>query len=190
MVETELVAQTAAATRHRDEAWFCVRTQPKHEHIAAANLRQDAKIEVFLPRIRFKRRTRQGLVWVTEALFPNYLLAKFDLQTCLRQVHHARGVRGVVHFGARWPSVPESTVDELRATVGMNDVHVITAEPQPGDKGVVVAGAFQGWQAVITRVMPAKQRVAVLLNFLGQQTAVELDRHLLVLEREGSRFAL
>src|SRR5512137_7046 len=98
-------------------AWFCLRTQPKHEHIAAAHLQQDSDIAVYLPRIRFKRATRRGPVWFTEALFPNYLFARFDLAACLRRVCHARGIRGVVHFGDRWPIVPETVIDELRATV-------------------------------------------------------------------------
>src|SRR5215813_8963248 len=77
----------------RTEAWFCVRTQPKHEHIAAAQLRQGRDIEVFLPRIRYKRRTRLGLAWVTEALFRDYLFARFDLDAAWRRVQGARSVR-------------------------------------------------------------------------------------------------
>src|ERR1700748_1946643 len=76
----------------------CVKTQSKREHIAAAALRQNAEVEVFLPRIRFKKNTSRGPAWFTEALFPNYLFARFNFHTCLRYVHHARGVRGVVHF--------------------------------------------------------------------------------------------
>ena len=45
-------------------AWFCLRTQPKHEHIAAAHLKDDPGIEIYLPRIRFKRATRRGPVWL------------------------------------------------------------------------------------------------------------------------------
>ena len=116
-------------------AWFCLRTQPKHEHIAAAHLQQDPDIEVYLPRIRFKRATRRGPVWFTEALFPNYLFARFDLAACLRRVCHARGVRGVVHFGDRWPIVPEAVIEELRATVGADQVHVVRDEVRPGRRG-------------------------------------------------------
>src|SRR5215831_7613584 len=94
-------------TIHDVTGWFCVRTHQKHEHIAAAHLRQDPEIEVFLPRIRYKRMTRLGPMWATEALFQSYLFARFDLGTCLRHVQHARAVRGVVHFGNRWPMVPE-----------------------------------------------------------------------------------
>src|SRR5258705_250702 len=59
-------------------AWFCLRARSKHEHIAARHLQQMTDVEVFLPRIRFRRKTRQGPAWVTEALFPNYLFARFD----------------------------------------------------------------------------------------------------------------
>jgi len=50
--------------------WFCLRAQPKSEHIAAAHLKRMEGVKVFLPRVRFQRATRQGRVWVTEALFP------------------------------------------------------------------------------------------------------------------------
>src|SRR5262245_18310077 len=76
-------------------AWFCVRTQPRREHIAAAQLRHDPDIEVLLPQIRYKRATRLGPLWTTEALFQNYLFASFDFEKCLRRVHHGRAVRGV-----------------------------------------------------------------------------------------------
>jgi hypothetical protein len=41
-------------------AWFCVQTQHRHDEIAAICLKQDPEIEVFLPRIRYKRTTRFG----------------------------------------------------------------------------------------------------------------------------------
>src|SRR5690349_20101302 len=95
-------------------AWFCLRTQLKNAHIAAAQLRQDLDLEVCRPRCRYLRSTRSGPAWVTEALFQNYLFARFDLATALRRVQHARGVRGVVHFGVRWPTIPQAAIDQLR----------------------------------------------------------------------------
>lgn len=155
--------------------WFCVRTQPKHEHIAAASLRQNLQIEVFLPRIRFKRLTRQGPAWATEALFVNYLFARFDLASALRGVKHARGVQDVVHFGDQWPKIPEPVIHELRTAMGDEELKVIMEPFHPGESVEIAGGAFHGLQAVITRVLPAKQRVAVLLDFLGRQTSVEVD---------------
>ena len=156
--------------------WFAVKAHAKHEHIAAAHLRQDPGIEVFLPRIRYKRPTRLGPAWITEALFQSYLFARFDLETRLRRVQHARAVRGVVHFGKRWPVVPEQVIEDLRRTMGDQELREICNEPDVGDPVRIAAGPFNGLEAVVTRVMPGPQRVAVLLDFLGRQTTVELSR--------------
>jgi hypothetical protein len=115
--------------------WFCVRTLPKHEHIAAAQLRlQSSGVEVFLPRIRYQRTTRRGPAWVTEALFLNYVFARFELAASLRLVQAARGVRGVVHFGARWPTIPETAIAELKAAMGVDSVKTLSQEFRPGDE--------------------------------------------------------
>ena len=163
--------------------WFCVWSQPKHEHIAAAHLQKMAEVEVFLPRIRFQRATRQGKVWVTEALFPNYLFARFDWNLSLRQVQAARGVVGVIHFGEHWPVIPAAIIDELRQVIGTAAVHTIASRFMPGDNVEIAEGAMRGLRAVVLRVMPGRDRVAVLMEFLGRLTEVEIPENSLI--REG-----
>ncbi len=155
-------------------AWYCIRSQPKQEHLAAVHLQKDARLEVYLPRIRFRRSTRQGPAWFTEALFPGYLFARFELATCMRRVHHARGVQGIVHFGDQWPVVPGRAIEDLRATVGANQVHVIEDSFQPGETVIIAGGPLHNLHAVIKRVMPGSERIAVLLDFLGRQVTAEL----------------
>ena len=143
-----------------------------------------AVVEVFLPRIRFKRATRQGTVWVTEALFPGYLFARFDWQVSLRLVQHSRGVRGVVHFGERWPAIPEEIIRELQQAVGATGLRTIPAEFTPGDEVKITQGAMRGLAAVVAgpTVAVRKDRIAVLMEFLGRQTMIELPRHFLIKE--------
>ena len=162
--------------------WFCLKSQPKHEHIAAAHLRQNSVVEVFLPRVRFKRATRQGTVWVTEALFPGYLFALFDWQSALRLVQHSRGVRGVVHFGERWPAIPEAVIRELQQAIGTDELHTIPEHFVPGDEVEITEGAMRGLRAVVARVMPGRERIGVLMEFLGRQTMIEMPRHFIVKE--------
>ena len=59
-----------------DFAWYCARTKPKHEHIAAANVRRNLGLEVFHPRLRIERTTRRGLVRNVETLFPCYIFIR------------------------------------------------------------------------------------------------------------------
>jgi len=162
--------------------WFCLRSQPKHEHIAAAHLKQMDGVEVFLPRIRFQRTTRQGLVWVTEALFPSYLFARFDWHQSLRQVQASRGVSGVVHFGSRWPVIEDEIIADLKQAVGTDELHTISTTLQPGDTVEIADGAMRGLRAVVTRVMPSRERVALLLDFLGRQTAIEVPAGFVIKE--------
>ena len=74
--------------------------------------------------------------------------------------------------------------------LGQAEVHVVVPELEPGDEVRISGGAFHGLQAVIQRVMPGKERVAVLMDFLGRQTTVQVERHLLVVERQGRKLAL
>ena len=165
-------------------SWYCLRTQTKHEHIAAAHLKTECGIEVYLPRIRFKRLTRKGMAWFTEALFPGYLFARFDCFSRARQVQHSRCVRGIVRFGAHFPTVPIRVIEELKSTVAADEMHVISEDLSSGEIVTIGGGSFHGLKAVVTRVMPAQQRIAVLLDFLGRQTTVELGKESVVREGE------
>jgi transcriptional antiterminator RfaH len=165
------------------KAWFCLLSQRKHEYIAAAQLAEQQRIQVFAPRIRFRRPTRKGPRWATEALFPSYFFARIA-PSCLRRVHHAPQVRGIVHFGNSWPTVPNQAIEELAKAVGNGEIHVISPEVSAGDPVKIIDGTFRGFEAVVTRVMPARERVAVLLDFLGRQTVVELNGGVLIKNAE------
>ena len=165
-----------------DFAWRCVRTQPKREHIAAGQLEMLDGVEVFAPRIRFKRRTPRGKVWFEESLFPGYIFARFDLPL-LRAVSSAVGVRGLVRFAGECAAVPESMIELLREEMAAEKIVVIPDDPsvKAGDEAVVAEGALMGLKAVIARVMPGGERVKILLDMMG--TAVEAEVPLDTLEK-------
>jgi transcription antitermination factor NusG len=97
----------------------------------------------------------------------------------LRRVTHARGVSGVIHFGNRWPTIPDASIAELQARWRSEEVYCIPDTLATGDMVKVVSGPFQGLLAVVERPLAARQRVAVLLDFLGRQTSVEVEpKHL------------
>ena len=154
--------------------WFCLKAQTKREHIAADHVRQLPGTTVFLPRVRFQRKTVRGLAWFTEALFPGYVFARFDFAQQFRQVNYATGIRGIVHFGDRWPTIPDATIAELQLALGTENICTISEPLAVGEEIEVAAGAFRGLKAVVSRVMPARERVLVLLEFLGRQTSVEM----------------
>jgi transcriptional antiterminator RfaH len=156
-------------------AWYCVRTQPKHEHIVAASLRLLEDVEVFNPRIRQRRLTRRGPVWFTEALFPNYVFARFELEASLASIRYAMGVSDVVHFGGRWPTIADSEVAALQECMAGQELKTFDVEFSPGDEVTLSEPAFYGVPAVVLASLPAKKRVKVLLDILGRQTIAEVS---------------
>jgi transcriptional antiterminator RfaH len=158
-----------------EAAWYCLRSQPKHEHIAAAHLRLLKGVMVFCPRIRFKRETRQGVVWVTEAMFPGYLFAWFELMEMHRQIRYAHGVSGIVRFADRYPTIDEQALAELRDHTDDAGVKEVNYAFSQGDDVRIVGGAFFGLDAVVTQVLPAKERVRVLMDFLGRKIQAEVE---------------
>ena len=155
-------------------AWYCLQAQPRHESIAARALRQREDIEVFCPRIRFRRARAGGQMWMTEALFPGYLFARFDLPSRHREIGHAHGLRGIVHFGDIHPTVPDSVIGQLRLSVGDEELTEIASLPAPGDDVRLTGGALHGFEAVVTHYLPARDRIRVLLEFMGRQMELEV----------------
>lgn len=154
--------------------WYCLRSQPKHEHIAAARLRQVEGIEVFCPRVKIQRSTRRGLVWFTEALFPNYLFARFEMERWHSLVRYSQGVSGIVRFGDDVPTIPAQALADLRAFMEDTELKTVSFTIAAGDDVEIVDGPFRGQTAVVVQIMPARERVKVLLEVLGGTTQADL----------------
>jgi len=154
--------------------WFCLRTQPKHEKLAGQFLRSRIGLEVFSPLVRFQRATMSGKKWFEEALFPCYIFGRFPYFSHYRLVASAMGVTKIVGFGGQPSVVDDAVISELRKFVCDTEVIEISPNIEPGDEVTVLDGPFKGLRAVVTRVMPAKERVAVLLDLLGTQREVEV----------------
>ena len=169
--------------------WFCVRCQTKREHIAAGHLREIEGIEVFCPRLRYRKATRRGKIWWVEPMFPGYVLAKFNMAEMERAVTFCQGVRGLVKFGADIPAVPESFVEaikqEIRSRKDATEDELVTLSPtiEPGDEVEVATGPFQGMQGTVIAVPSATERVKILLEFLGKPQAVDMDLFSILLPR-------
>jgi transcriptional antiterminator RfaH len=154
--------------------WYCLRSQPKHEHIAAALLQKIEGVEIYCPRIRIQKSTRRGLVWFTEALFPNYFFARFSLRSLLLRIRSSPGVAGIVRFGGRYPEIAAEALEKLRDAMQREDVKTVVISLGEGDDVDIVDGPLRGTTGTITQLLPAHDRVKVLLDFIGGKMEVEL----------------
>ena len=163
--------------------WFCLKAQPKREHLAAEGLRKQFSIVCFAPRLRARKLTRRGPVWFVEAMFPGYFFAQFDYVSRRRAVEHAPGVRGLVQFGDRLATIDAATIEGLRRRMEANETVTIDPEIKVGQEVQIAQGPLQGLEALVTQLLPASERVRVLLEFLGRSVQTEVSKTTLIQRR-------
>jgi len=156
------------------EHWYCLRTQTKREHIAAAMLSKEVKIEVFCPRISHVRKTRNGKKRFVEALFPGYLFAKFDYENQSRLVIYNQGIKTIVEQGGR-RVVPGHVIRELRDSLSSDLIEAPDPSTAVGANVEFISGALKGLSARVLAQMPGGQRVEILLELLGREIQLETN---------------
>ena len=154
--------------------WYCIKTRPKQEGIATRLLRSELGLEVFCPKIRFKRARSTGVAWVQEAMFPGYLFARFVYPQLYRRIASTSGVAKTLSFGGHPCILEDFLVEDLRRHVADGETVEIVSEIKEGEEVKVVEGPFLGVRALVTRVLPARERVAILLSMLGQEREIEV----------------
>jgi len=123
-------------------AWYCARTKPKHEHIAAANVRKNLKLNVFNPRLRVQRITQRGVARLVEPLFPCYIFIHCVIEERLNEVQHTNGVSSLVRFGHKIPKVEDSIIEELQHYFAAEEPMTIEDCLAPADEVIVADGGF------------------------------------------------
>ena len=154
--------------------WFCLRTQTKREHIAAAILSKVESVEVFCPRISQIKKTRTGKKRFVEAMFPGYIFAKFTLIDNYRRVIHTQGVSGLVGQANR-RAVPERIIEELRASLPEGIIEAPDPSIEPGAQIEFVSGSLKGLNGKVLAQLSAMNRIQVLLEFLGNEITVAVS---------------
>jgi transcriptional antiterminator RfaH len=156
-------------------SWYCLRTHAKHEHVAAAHLRQIPEVSVFNPQLRMLWFTRRGRMQRMESLFPNYLFARFNLESTLERVKYTPTVKSVLQFGGMVPAIPDAVIEDLRQTMADSASVVFTEGPVMGEEVEIGCGPLEGLKGKVISVRPSKERVKVLLDILGRYVPAELS---------------
>ena len=155
------------------DAWFCLRAQPKREHIAAACLRQTCEVEVFCPRLRFRKQTNRGPVWFVESMFPGYLFSRFDYTAIHRRIRQSPAISGFVQFGEGLALLPDTLVAEIKRCIDSDEILTVDPSLEPGQNVQIVQGPFRGLEALVSRLITPKERVEILIEWMGRTIHVE-----------------
>jgi transcriptional antiterminator RfaH len=156
-------------------SWYCLRCRRTQEKLSALHLRVLLGVAVFCPRIRFKQINRNAERWVTEPLFPGYFFAKFDSERAVADALAAYGASDVLKLGARYDAVSAEIISELKQQTRATEIGSLALALVPGGRWRVVASIVNGLEVVILRILPARERIALLLEFLRREASARLS---------------
>lgn len=167
-------------------AWFIVRTKPQRETYAKKNL-ELRQLRVFLPRvIEFTHEEADLQKRRAAPLFPGYLFVWMQFPLDYYRVIWAPGVRDIVGLGSGPIPISEDAVEAIRCRCDTSGIVRMLAAPwTPGDRVEIPTGPFAGLLATVVTVMPRRKRIKLLIDFLAQQTPVEVPLSLLAPSRAG-----
>jgi transcription antitermination factor NusG len=147
-------------------AWYCLRTRPKWENVAATKLVQK-QIEVMNPWLPVSRTPSARMV----PLFPGYIFARFSIDTDYYRVVWTPGLKSILGNGKE----PVAVEPELIAIIADRVAGAASGELQRGDRVHIASGPFRSLDGVFSSYCPGKQRVKVLLDLFNQRVLVSVD---------------
>lgn len=157
------------------KSWFVVHTHSMKEQVAEQHLRQQG-FDVYLPRFKKMRRHARKIEEVLVPLFPRYLFIEMDVESAhWRSINGTRGVSYLLQSDGLPAKIPEKIIKTLKEKEIVNGLVSIDSLATfiKGDKVRILKGAFKN-QLATFETWDAKQRVQLLLTFLGRETKLSL----------------
>jgi len=154
--------------------WYALYTKPKMEQ-QVSTLLDKKGIQTYLPLVEVPAKKRPG--WVKQPFFPCYLFARADLDVVGQgALAWTPGLCRLVSFGEEPAIVGDEIIALLQKRLAAKRGRRLLDERfRPGERVVIKAEPFQGFEAVFDETLSASGRVRVLVNFLGRQTACEVE---------------
>ena len=146
--------------------WYVLRTEPRAEYMAAAELDGDG-FEVFFPRVTSPH---QRVGHTDLPLFPGYLFLRCDPQSdgwpSFRMRHR---VSGWVNFAGVIPAVPDEVIAEVAHRIdGINATNGLWRRFRQGERVQVTSHGLGAVGEVVEEAKSPQARARVLLNFMGR----------------------
>ena len=148
-----MTESSALLALSNDPVWFCLRAEPKREHLAATALRRRFGIDCLSPRLRFRKLTEKRPVWFVEAMFPAICLRNLCIPLSVAQSKAPTESGGSSVWRAS--GNPAGRYRHCASSkAGAEEVVTVDSSPKIGQPVQLIEGPFQGLEVVVTQLLP------------------------------------
>jgi transcriptional antiterminator RfaH len=152
--------------------WYLIKTKSRQEKIAIANL-ENQSYKVYCPFALINNRN--------QFLFPGYLFIHLDNESQdWSPIRSTKGVLSFVRFGLNFAKIPDKVIDLITHNEKNTANKIANIKSfKKGDKVQITDGVFKSCLAIFQSVK-SDERVLILLNLLGQEQTIKINKKSIV----------
>ena len=152
--------------------WYLIKTKPRQETIAIANL-ENQNYRVYCPFTTINNKN--------QFLFPGYLFIHLDNESQdWSPIKSTKGVLNFVRFGINFAKIPDKVIDLITQNEKNTANKIININNfKNGDEVQINDGILKNCVAIFKSIK-SDERVLILLNLLGQEQTINMNKKSLV----------
>ena len=134
------------------------------------------KFDFYLPKITIKKISANPIV---EVIFPGYIFVNTSLEN-YSALKYTKGIKNIVKFGDNISCLSSEEIEAMQMAEETSKINPVALQIQVGQDVMIAKGSLKG---IIAKVcsLPSKERVGVLLSFLGSLRRVTIPEKDLIL---------
>ena len=157
------------------KSWIVARNKPNQDKIALINLERQ-NFEFFQPTFKTMSRVQNKFKEIIKPVFPGYIFVAINLEEKnWHKINNTRGISSIIVFGNEIPLIHCELIKELQHRFSLNSSPKAVDPFEIGMNAEITNGPFAQLIGKIDEI-DADQRIWILLDILGNQTRVSINR--------------
>lgn len=157
------------------KSWVVARNKPNQDKIALINLERQ-NFEFFQPTFKTMSRVQNKFKEIIKPVFPGYIFISINLEEKnWHKINNTRGISRIIVFGNEIPLIHCELIKELQHRFSLNSSPKAVDPFEIGVNAEITNGPFAQLIGKIDEI-DADQRIWILLDILGNQTRVSINR--------------
>lgn len=164
--------------------WIVARNKPNQDKIALINLKLQ-NFEFFQPTFKTISRRQNKFEEIIKPIFPGYIFISINLEeNNWRKINNTRGISSIIVFGNEIPLIGCELIEELKYRFSLNNTQKAADPFKVGMNAEITNGPFAQLIGKIDEI-DADQRIWILLDILGTQTRVSINKLNLTIHKQS-----
>lgn len=160
---------------NNSKSWVVAKNKPNQDETALINLERQ-NFEYFQPTFKTTARIRGKFKEIIKPVFPGYVFIAINLDDKnWQKINSTRGISNIIVFGNGIPLISCELIEEFKNRFSIDSGSKVVDLYKIGMKAKITKGPFSQLIGKVDKI-DASQRIWILLDMLGSQTRVSIDK--------------